>query len=439
MMKLPRNVFNHRRLQVLDALPSRGALLLPAGSESKRNSDVTWPFRPDSDFYYLAGFPEPDAWLLLRKDADGSGTTTLFVPPRDPEREVWTGPRHGTDGATLEYGADVAFDLPALSKELPPLLADVETLYFAFGRHPTEEHRLWELLAPLRRGRKAGLGPTSLIDPRVLLDPLRMIKHPLEIEVMREGARITDEAHRAAMAGARPGMYGYELQALLDYTFRRHGAWGWAYPTIVGAGRNACVLHYVRTDSELRDGELVLVDAGAEVDGLATDITRTFPANGRYTAAQRDVYQAVLDAQQTVVAASKPGETLLGLHEQTCRLLAQSMLDLGLLQGSLDEVMEQEAYKRYYMHRTSHWMGMDVHDVGRYILSDGEARPLEPGMVYTVEPGIYIAPDDEQAPEHLRGIGVRIEDDVLITEDGFENLTLATPRTIAEIEALRDR
>jgi Xaa-Pro aminopeptidase len=254
---------------------------------------------------------------------------------------------------------------------------------------------------------------------------------------MREGARITAEAHSLAMAQVRAGMYEYEIEALLHYTFRRHGAWGWAYPSIVGGGVNACILHYVSNDSIFADGDLMLIDAGAEVDGYATDVTRTSPVSGRFSVTQAELYQVVLDAQEEAIASVRPGSTIDGIHEITVRRLCRGLIELGLLEGSLEQALEERSYRRYYMHRTSHWLGLDVHDVGRYHLSDGPARPLTPGMVITIEPGLYIAPDDDLAPARFRGIGIRIEDDILVTPDGYENLTEAIPKTIADIEALR--
>ena len=266
---------------------------------------------------------------------------------------------------------------------------------------------------------------------------MRLHKTPEEVAVHRRGASITEEAHRLAMTDVRPGMYEYEIQALLEYTFRRRGAWGWAYPSIVGGGANACILHYVENSAAFRDGDLMLIDAGAEVDGYATDVTRTSPVNGRFSGPQRDLYEVVLASQLAACEATAPGATIDGIHDVAVRILAQGMIDLGLIEGPLDRALEEKTFRRYYMHRTSHWLGLDVHDVGRYQLPEGPPRPLEPGMIITVEPGLYVSADDPDAPEAFRGIGIRIEDDLLVTPDGHENLTLAIPKTIADIEALR--
>jgi Xaa-Pro aminopeptidase len=436
MLALPRSAYAARRAAILDRLPPGGAMLLPTNPERLRAGDSHFPFRPGSDFYYATGFPEPEAWALLKKDGVDAGFT-LLVLPKDPEREVWTGIRFGTEGSKEQFGADHAAGVDSLEPELTRLLEDVGTLYFAFGRHPEVEPTLQRVLNALRLGRKARKGPTALVDSGEILTPLRLHKSPDELALMRHGAAITDEAHREAMRQARPGMHEYEIQALIEYTFRRRGAWGWAYPSIVGGGANACVLHYVQNDGRFGETDLMLIDAGAEVDGYATDVTRTSPVSGRFTGPQRDLYQLVLSVQEAAVASTRPGHTIDAMHDDVVRGLTTGLIDLGLLSGGVDEAIESGAFKRYYMHRTSHWLGLDVHDVGRYLLDDGAGLPLAPGMVLTVEPGLYVAPGDEQAPEAFRGIGIRIEDDVLVTDDGFENLTAAIPKTIEEIEGLR--
>jgi len=436
MLSLPAESFTRRRQVLIERLPVGAALLVPTAVEMLRSGDSHFPFRPDSDFYYLTGFSEPHAVALLKRGVDDS-TFTLFVQPKDPEREVWTGIRSGVEGAVQKYGADVAWPITELSEHLKEALADVDSLYFDSARHPQTDQQLKGVLAGLRNGRKALHGPTAIVDPSELLGELRLHKSPEEITLMREGARITAEAHSLAMTQVRAGMYEYEIEALLHYTFRRHGAWGWAYPSIVGGGANACILHYVSNDSVFADGDLMLIDAGAEVDGYATDVTRTSPVSGRFSPTQREVYQVVLDAQEEAIASVRPGSTIDAIHDITVRALCRGLLELGLLEGSVEQALEERSYRRYYMHRTSHWLGLDVHDVGRYHLSEGPARPLSPGMVITIEPGLYIAPDDDIAPARFRGIGVRIEDDILVTQDGYENLTEDIPKTIADIEALR--
>jgi len=436
MLKLTPSDFEARRAALLAAMPDGSALLLPTNPERTRSNDTEYPFRPASDFYYVTGYDEPGAWAMLTKNGTDK-PYTLFVLPKDPEREVWTGVRHGPEGAIDTFGADQAFPVEEFDAKLGELIEDVSELYFGFGRHPEVEPSVQSVLNRVRKGRKGGLGPATLRDSHDFLSEFRLRKTPEEIALMREGARVTCLAHVEAMQQVRPGMREYEIQALIEYVFRRNGAWGWAYQSIVAAGSNACILHYVRNEVAFADGDLMLIDAGAEIDGYATDVTRTSPVNGRFTPAQRDLYELVLASQVEAIDATVTGATIDGIHEGVVKTLTAGMIDLGLLTGSVDENIEQEHYKKYYMHRTSHWLGLDVHDVGRYTLTSGDARPLGPGMVITVEPGLYIPPRDEGVPEHFRGQGIRIEDDNLVTDDGNENLTGAIPKTIADIEALR--
>jgi Xaa-Pro aminopeptidase len=435
MLRLAPETFAARRARILDLIPEGGALLLPTSPERTRSNDTEFPFRPHSDFYYATGFAEPGAWALLKKGAEKP--YTLFVLPKDPKKEVWTGIRAGTEGAKERFGADEAFTTEEWKDNMGKALEGVDQLWFGFGRHPEVEPQLTELLNGLRVGRKGALGPATMHDAGAFLAELRIRKTEQEMTLLREAARLSAEGHRLAMEQVRPGMHEYEIQALLEYTFRRQGAWSWAYATIVGGGANACILHYISNNDVLKDGDLMLIDAGAEVDGYAGDITRTSPVGGKFTGAQRDLYQLVLDTQVACLEAVKPGATLEGLHDDVVRQLTEGMVHLGLLEGSVDEAIEKETYKRFYMHRTSHWLGLDVHDVGRYKLASGDERPLEPGMVFTIEPGLYVAPDDDEAPERFRGIGIRIEDDVLVTQDGYENLTSDVPKTIDGIEALQ--
>lgn len=435
MLSLPAKVYYTRRQRLLAALPEGGALLLPNAGEVVRSNTTHYPFRPNSDFYYVTGFAEPDAWALLKKGGEGEGFS-MFVLPRDRARETWTGRRYGVEGAEQRFGADAAFRLDDLDRELARLLEDVEALYFAFGRHGAKERRLHRILEGVRTGRKPALGPSTLRDPGELLAPMRLIKGEAELAVMRRGVEITTEAHIAAMQQVRPGWHEYQVQALLEYTFRRHGAWGWAYPSIVAAGANACILHYVRNDAEFAAGDLMLIDAGAEVDCYATDVTRCTPVGRKFSGPQRDVYEAVLGVQTRAIQSVKPGFSIDEMHEVVLRELTQAMVDLGALSGDVDELVAGKDFEAYYPHRTSHWLGADVHDVGRYRQREGPPLPFAPGMVLTVEPGLYFPPDAE-CPEHLRGIAVRIEDDVLVTDTGREVLTHVIPKQIAEIEALR--
>lgn len=436
MLRLPLEVYARRRRAVLDALPDGGAMLLPTAPEVVRSNTTHFPYRPNSDFYYATGYPEPEAWALLKKDGEDSGFH-LFVLPRDRERETWTGIRYGTEGAQARFGADYAHEVKKLDKRLGKLLVDVDVLYFAFGRHPHHEPRLHEVLASCRTARRAGLGPATLRDPAEILAPMRLVKSAEELQVMREGVRITHEAHVEAMKQLRPGMHEYEIQALVEYVFRRQGAWGWAYPSIVAAGANACILHYVRNDGEFEDGELMLIDAGAEVDCYATDVTRTTPVGTKYEGAARDVYAAVLAVQEKAVAAVKPGGSIEDIHHDVLRDLTQAMIDLGALKGDVEELIAEKEHEKYYPHRTSHWLGADVHDVGRYRAREGHPLPFAPGQVLTVEPGLYFPPDATELPKGLRGVAVRIEDDVLVTDEGHEVLTATIPKHIDDVEALR--
>lgn len=435
-LRLPPTEFAARRQRVLAQLPERGAMLLPTHRELVRSNTTNFPFRPNSDFYYLSGFPEPNAWLLLKRDGEDPGYH-LFVMPRDRERETWTGRRYGEQGATEVFGADFAWPLTDLDEELSRLLADVDTLYFSFGRHPAAERRLHRLLGKVRTGRKPDLGPSSLVDPDPMLSAMRLLKTPAELEVMRTGVEISTEAHLAAMREVRAGMHEYEIQALVEYMFRRRGGWGWAYPSIVAGGANACILHYVSNNDRFNDGDLMLIDAGAEVDGYATDITRTTPVGARYEGAQRDAYEVVLRVQKETIAKVRTGASINGLHEEVLRGLTQGMVDLGVLSGDVEELIADKKHEAYYPHRTSHWLGVDVHDVGRYNLAEGPHKPFEAGQVLTVEPGLYFPPDDESLPPGFAGVGIRIEDDVLVTDDEPVVLTAAVPKEIAEVEAIR--
>ena len=398
-----------------------------------RSNDTEFRFRQASDFWYLTGFEHPDAVAVLR--TDGGPEYTLFVQPRDPDAEVWTGFRPGVDGAVQTYEADAAFPVAELESRLPDLLSGARQLYHQLGCNTALDARTTTILDGMRARSRQGATPASAIsDPREILHEMRLFKSEEELELMRHAAVITSEAHAAAARIAHEGHREFELEAILDYTYRRRGGWGPAYGTIVAGGSNATTLHYITNDQPLCNGELVLIDSGAEFRGYASDVTRTYPVGGRFEPSQRAVYEVVLEAQLAGLEACSPGNTLQDVHTVTTRRLVEGMVSLRLLNGTVDGLMEQEAYKPYYMHSTSHWLGLDVHDVG-YYASEGKPRPLEPGMAFTVEPGIYIREDAEAAPEHLRGIGVRIEDDVVVTAEGHENLNTAIPKRIDQIEA----
>jgi Xaa-Pro aminopeptidase len=402
-----------------------------------RSADTEFPFRQDSDFHYLTGFDHPHAQAVLR--TDGGPAYSLFVEARDRSAETWTGYRPGVEGAVSDYGADEAQPNDAFDAQLPGLLERAQRLFHTLGRNAKLDARIAEILETMRLRSRLGLVPAAeIIDPRAALHEMRLRKEPAEIEIMRRAAAITHNAHREAARLADEGRFEYELEAALLHQFRRHGAAGPAYSSIVGSGRNATVLHYIRNDQKLAEGELVLIDAGCELEGYASDVTRTYPVGGSYAGAQRACYEVVLEANLAGFALAKPGATLPQIHQATTRRLVEGMVELGLLSGSVDELIQSEAHRRYYMHNTSHWLGLDVHDVGAYA-KDGKPRALEPGMVFTIEPGLYVTADDESAPAAFRGIGVRIEDDVAITDDGCENLTAAIPKHPADVEAwMRD-
>ena len=408
-----------------------GVMLLPAAEEKTRNADSEYPFRQDSDFAYLTGFDEPTGCALLFAD----GRYVLFVRPRDAEREIWTGRRAGVEGALRDRGATEAHPVSEMEARLPGFLDRAGTLWFRLGHDAAWDARVAHVLRELRgRARAGAVAPARIVDAGSILHELRLFKSPEELRDLRRAAEITAEAHLAAMRDGQPGRREYQVQAEIEYAFRRRGGSGPGYGTIVAAGANATVLHYRAGDEELRDGDLCLVDAGGEHGFYTADVTRTFPVSGTFTKAQRAAYEVVLDAQRRGIAATRPGATVDAVHDVVVRRLVEGMIALGLLAGGVEERIADGAYKRYYMHRTSHWLGMDVHDVGAYHVG-GASRPLEPGMVLTMEPGLYVPPGDAAAPEGLRGLGIRIEDDLLVTADGNENLTEAIPKEPREVEA----
>lgn len=429
-------VFAERRRRVAAALGADAVAVFPAAPERARSNDVEYRYRQQSDFYYLTGFAEPGAVCVLQP-GHADHEYALFVRPRDRERETWTGRRAGVDGALLDYGADKAYPIDELDQHLPKWIAERDRFYCALNADEAFTRRVLGWLEHGRAARqRTGSGPSGLLDARELVHEMRLFKSPAELDVMRRAAAISAEAHLAAMRAARAGGWEYEIEALIEYTFRRHGAAGPAYPSIVAAGPNATILHYTSNDRPLGADELLLVDAGAEYDFYCADITRTFPVAARFGDRQRDVYALVLAAQLAAIEAVRPGARFDEPHQRAVRVLADGLAALGILSGSTDEIVEKELYKPVYMHRTSHWLGMDVHDVGLYKRPDG-ARVLEPGMVLTIEPGLYIADFLEDIAPEWHGIGVRIEDDVLVTAGGHEVLTAAAPKAIDDIEALR--
>ena len=424
--------FAVRRQRLVQAM-REGVAVIPTAPERLRNRDSHFPYRFDSHFYYLTGFPEPEAALVVV--AGDAPKVLLFCRERNEEREIWDGLRHGPDAARERFGFDEAHPIASLDEKVAAALENQPALYYPVGADPEWDARAIRWLNAVRAKARAGISaPERVHDVRALVDEMRLLKDAQEIALMRRSARIAAAAHRRAMQATRHGRSEHEIEAELLYEFRRNGAQFPAYSPIVAGGANACVLHYVFNDAPLRDGELLLIDAGCELDGYASDITRTFPVNGRFDPAQREVYEIVLAAQRAAMEKVRPGNAWNDPHDAAVRVLAAGMLELKLLQGTLDEVLEKETYKRFYMHRTGHWLGLDVHDAGEYKRA-GNWRALAPGMTLTVEPGLYIRAADD-VPERLRNIGIRIEDDVLVTESGCEVLTAEAPKAIADIEAL---
>jgi len=439
--------FAARRDRLLAALGPRTCAVFVATPTALRNNDVEHEFRQDSDVFYLTGFDEPETVVVLANNArlkEGDAEPravkfAMFVRPKDPEREVWDGHRWGVDGAKQEFGAEASFTIDELTKRLPELLARHDTVVYRWGNKAFDD-RMFAAIQAARRtaGRNGAAAPTHMIDPVEVLYEQRLRKSPDEIDNMRKACRITREAHVKAMEIAAPGRYEFELEAVLLETFRKHGSERPAYGSIVGSGPNATVLHYRRNDRKIVDGDLVLIDAGCEYGYYASDVTRTFPANGKFRGVQKDVYQAVLDAQMACIEMVKPGVTQGQIHDKAVEVLTQRLVEMGVLQGDPKELVAKDAYKPFYMHKTGHWLGMDVHDVGSYFVKGddgvGKHRPLETGMVITVEPGLYFGIGAENAPEKFRGIGVRIEDDVLVTENGYEVLSAGIPKMVDEVE-----
>lgn len=426
-------IYAARRDAYMQALGPGAVAVVRSLPERLRNGDAHHRFRQHSDLVYLTGFLEPETTLVLRPGAE-TERVVMFVRPGDPEAEVWDGRRAGVDGAKELYGADAAYPSAELPAKLWQLLANSDELHYSLGLDDDMDRLIGAALVKLRKLEKRGKRPPrAVVDPRVGLHELRLHKRPEELAALATAARISCEAHALAMAMGRPGVYEHQIEAVVNHTFRSRGGDGPGYSTIVGAGDNATVLHYTANGSQVRAGDLVLVDAGCEYQHYTADVTRTWPAGGRFTTAQRRVYEAVLATQKSAIAMARPGVTIDEIHDHCIRRLTETMLELGLLAGAAEDRIADQSFRTYYMHGTSHWLGLDVHDVGAYT-TGGKARPLEPGMVITIEPGLYIAAGAGDAPAELRGIGVRIEDDVVITPGGHEVLTAACPKEIEELE-----
>lgn len=423
-----------RRNALMRSVGKTGIIILPAAPEAYRNGDYTYPYRQQSDFYYLTGFEEPEAVMVLLPKRK-NGEYILFNRVRDRMEEIWNGYRAGQAGACKDYGADEAFPIAELEKRLPELLEGRDTVHYTLGLNKTFDDILLRAMNKIRGKIRAGIQPPlRFVDVDATIHEMRLIKSPAEIALMRKAAEISAGAHKRAIESCKPGMNEYVLDAELTHEFQRHGARFAAYTSIVGSGANSCILHYNQNNQTIKNGSMVLIDAGCEYHNYASDITRTFPANGKFSQEQRAIYEIVLAAQLAAIKIIRPGVRWDAMQQVIVKVITQGLLDLGILKGKLFDLIDKKAYFDYYMHKSGHWLGLDVHDVGRYKI-DGEWRPLQPGMVLTVEPGIYISADSS-APKRWHNIGVRIEDDVLVTKTGHDILSHGAPKSIADIEAM---
>jgi len=434
-MTIEATIYDQRRARLLKQM-RRGIAIIPTAREVARNADTHYSYRHDSNFYYLTGFAEPEAVLVLATGDES--ISILFCRDKNPELEIWDGHRYGPDAAREQLGFDEAYSIGLLDEKLAELMNNQPSLFYPMGCDAAWDSRILMIRSTVQEKVRSGVrAPEEIRDVRALLNEMRLFKDKHELDIMRRAAAISTAAHKRAMRFTRPGQFEYQVEAEIIHEFCSHGARNPAYTSIVAGGANACVLHYVGNNAKLRDGDLLLIDAGCELDGYASDITRTYPISGKFSDVQKDVYEIVLAAQAAAIAAAKPKSTWDAPHNAALRVLGQGFIDLKLCHGSVDAVLETECYKKFYMHRTGHWLGMDVHDVGDYKTGDNW-RALQPGMVLTVEPGCYIRPADD-VPLALWNIGIRIEDDVLITAKGNEVLTDAAPKTVAAIEELMKR
>ena len=433
--RLTKKEFAERRQQLMDMMEPNSIAIVPAASMKVRNRDCEYAYRQDSDFYYLSGFEEPEAVLVLAPGRE-HGEYILFCRDRDREMEIWNGYRSGPEGVVKDFGADDGFPFGDLDDILPGLIEGRERVYYAMGSKPEFDRQVMSWVNTIRSKVRTGAQPPGeFIDLDHLLHDMRLYKSKGEIKLMQTAADMSVAAHIRAMELCEPGLMEYQLEAEFLHEFTRRGSRSVAYTSIVGGGKNGCILHYIENNAELKDGDLVLIDAGAEYQYYAADITRTFPVNGKFSEPQRALYDLVLKSQMAAIKTVKPGNHWNDPHEATVKVITKGLVKLGLLTGQLDELIESEAYKQFYMHRAGHWLGMDVHDVGDYKVG-GEWRVLEEGMVLTIEPGIYVSPEDKSVDEKWRGIGIRIEDDVLVTAKNHKVLTAKVPKKVDDIEAL---
>lgn len=435
MSLISQTEYRKRRDLLMQQMEPNSIAILPAAPASNRNNSVDYPYRQNSDFQYLCGFGEPEAVMALIPGRE-HGEFVMFCRERDPERELWDGLRAGQDGVIERYGADDAFPIADIDEILPGLIEGRERIYYSVGKNHNFDQQLMEWVNTIRS--KARLGaqpPKEFVMLDHLLHEMRLFKSASEVSIMQHAADISARAHVRAMQAVEPGMFEYQLEAELDYEFRKSGARLAAYNSIVAAGKNACILHYVENNARIERNDLILIDAGCELDCYASDITRTFPASGKFSPEQRALYEIVLAANEAAIEAVQPGNHWNEPHDTTVEIITSGLLELGLLKGKLQQLIEEQAYRSFYMHRAGHWLGLDVHDVGDYKVA-GNWRLLEPGMMLTIEPGIYVAPDNQQVEPKWRGIGIRIEDNVLVTKTGNRVLTGGVPKSVDAIEQL---
>lgn len=427
--------YANNRKRFMDKMAPNSVAIIPSAPEATYSHDVHYPYRQNSYLRYLTGFIEPQSVLVIAPAQEHP--FTLFVMPRDLKKEIWNGFRHGTEGATNTYKADQAYTIDELEFRLPEILKNTDHLYYNFGQTPHFDKMVFEAVNQVKGKIREGIkAPRTYYDPALILNEMRLFKQPYEIDMMQKAADISVEAHTEIMKQLKPGMHEYEMAAIIEYTFRKHNAC-MGYPAIVGGGVNATILHYIENDKELHDGDLLLTDAGAEYAYYNADITRTIPVNGRFSPTQKAVYEVVLEAQKQAINTVKPGNVWIDIHNKAVDVLTEGLMDLGLLKGSKAENIEAEAHTEFYMHKTGHWLGADVHDLGEYKTPEGEWRALEPGMVLTVEPGLYFGPHlKDKIPAEFHNIGIRIEDDILVTAEGHHNFTAGVPKEVSEIESL---
>ncbi len=438
-MSISLEEYQQRRQTLMEKI-GQGTAIFRSAPLAVMHNDVEYPFRQDSDFYYLSGFDEEEAVLVLAPHHE-QHQFILFVQPKNVEKETWTGYRIGVEAAKKEFGADEAYPIEELDEKLPDYLKQADCIYYHFGRDEAFNNKVlnhWRKL--IAQFPKRGTAPSAIADTNFILHPLRQVKSDQELSLIRHAVDIATEAHNQALTIAKPGKYEYEIQAEIEYIFSKHGAKSPAYPTIVASGKNACILHYIDNNKQLEENDLLLIDAGCCYQYYNSDITRTFPVSGKFTPEQKTIYELVLEAQLKAIDEVKPGNTYNQFHDKAVRVLVEGLVDLGILQGNVDEIIEQEEYKSYYMHRTGHWLGLDVHDVGGYKVGEDHWQTLQPGQVLTVEPGLYLSPNAKLAegqpelPQRWHGIGVRIEDDVLVTRDGNEVLSAGVPKSVEAME-----